>query len=86
MPTLDLSISPPAFVSFTWNGWPADAKDRLIAAVQALAGVRSVQTAGGPSAILVHFDPSVIDEASIILAVDQAADEALPGYNFAERN
>lgn len=85
MPTTDLSIAPPSFVEFSYNGWPAEKKDELEIAAREIAGVTAVNQAGARSSIHVHFDPATVARDALILAVDQAADSVLPGYNFAGR-
>lgn len=81
MPTTDLSIKPEPVLDFECAGWPPEKRDELFQTVQAIQGVTSVEGAGH-STMRVRYDPSGINPSALTLAVDQVADEILPGYNF----
>lgn len=85
MPTVDLSISPPTFIQFDWNGWPVPEKEALIVSVHGISGVTQVNRAGADSSIHVHYDPSSIGRDALILEVNKAADRVLPGHDFVGR-
>ncbi len=85
MPTTDLSIAAPSFVEFGYNGWPAAKKDELEIAVRNISGVTAVNQAGARSSIHVHFESGLIGPDALILAVNQLADEIMPGHNFSDR-
>ncbi len=85
MPTTNLSVAPPSFVEFAYNGWPGSKKDELEVGVREIAGVTAVNQAGARSAIHVHFDPALIDQDALIVAVNEVADQILPGYDFSGR-
>jgi hypothetical protein len=81
MPTTNLSIALDPVIDFECAGWPLEKREELFRAVQAIQGVARVGGAG-ISTMRVTYDPSNINPSALTLAVDQAADEVLPGHNF----
>jgi len=84
MPTTNLSIKPEPVLDFACEGWPSEKRDELFQAVQAIQGVTSVGGAGH-STMRVRYDSSKTDPAALTLAVDQVADNILPGHNFSNK-
>lgn len=81
MPTTNLSIKPEPVLDFECAGWPEEKRQELFQAVRLIQGVARVDGAGH-STMRVRYDISSIDPSALMLAVDQIADNMMPGYNF----
>lgn len=81
MPTTNLSIAPEPVLDFECSGWPQEKRQQLFQVVQLIPGVTSVAGAGH-STMRVRYDPLSINPSALTLAVDQVADDVLPGNNF----
>ncbi|MBU8545106.1 MULTISPECIES: hypothetical protein [Roseomonadaceae] len=81
MPTTNLSIGREPVIDFDCSGWPLEKRERLTQAVRVIHGVTNVGNAG-VSTMRVRYDPLVIVASALTLAVDQVADDILPGNNF----
>lgn len=82
MPKTDLSITPPSFVEFAYNGWPEEKKNELEIALRDIAGITAVNKAGAGSHIHVHFAPALTNREELVATVCGVADKILPGHNF----
>ena len=81
MPTTDLSIGREPVLDFECSGWSVEKREELSQAIRAIQGVTKIGGAG-VSTVRVSYDPSIIIPSTLTLAVNRAADEILPGYNF----
>lgn len=81
MPTTDLSIGREPVLDFDCSGWSVEKREELSQAIRAIQGVTNVGGAG-VSTVRVRYDPSIINPSALTLAVNRAADDILPGYNF----
>ena len=81
MPTTNLSIGREPVLDFDCSGWPVAKREELSQAIRAIRGVTAVGGAG-VSTLRVRYDPTTIDPSALTVAVDEVADNVLPGHNF----